>query len=132
MLCRNFLKSSDVQVLTDSSDLLYQSFLNGLGRIRIPGFSHESIDISRVSIHCLLCNRDVYKRQLYNNVIVRLSAFFVNCPLFFRGIVCPLSEELSGSSIALHYCDINAKMCIRDRLSRMYLVQNVPHAVRFI
>ena len=47
---------------------------------------------------------------LYNNVIVRLSAFFVNYPLFFRGIVCPLSEELSGSSIALHYCDINATL----------------------
>ena len=53
----NLLESSDVQILADGGDLLYQSFLHGLGGIRVPAFRHERVNIGRIGINRLLRNR---------------------------------------------------------------------------
>ena len=83
VLSADFLKSSDIQVLADHCDLLYQRIFHCLGIVSCPRLCHERIHISRVRISDLIynsVNKSLELIVLCNEVCLRVY-FYDRCKL---------------------------------------------------
>ena len=139
------LESSDVQVLADHCDLLYESILYSLGAVLSPCLCHECIHVSRCVVSNLICNRLYESLELIvlgNEVCLRVY-FYDRCdfvvsydclndtlcrnPSGFLLSLClsVLSEELN-SCIHIAVCLCEGLSCSPSCLRLSFLLILLP------
>ena len=83
ILCCYFLKSSDIKVLTNNCDLLYESIFYSLCCISFPCLSHECIHICCIRIYNLIyyCFYKSLELIVLSNEVC-LRVYFYDCCYF--------------------------------------------------